>query len=99
MVSMKFDIDNHQYGCHIDRRRYSKESTEMSEAYLTNWLAGHQDDQRNHFHEIAIHEARIASDLRGRPATPARTSGLVDRLRAVLTGVAPAERCDCPAAA
>lgn len=71
----------------------------MSEAYLTNWLAGHANDERNHFHQVALHEARVASDVHGRPSAPARTIGLVDRLRAALTGTAPAERCDCPVAA
>ena len=70
----------------------------MSEAYLTSFLSGHQGDPRNHFHEVAIHEARVASEGRPRPASPTRV-GLIDRVRAAFTGAAPAERCDCPAAA
>ena len=71
----------------------------MSEAYLTNWLASHVADERNHFHEVAIHEARIASDVRGTTAQASRIDGLVDRIRAAIPGVAPLQRCDCPAAA
>lgn len=71
----------------------------MSEAYLTSFLAGHASDERNHFHHVALHEARIATDVHPRPAVPTRTGGLLERLRAALTGAAPAERCDCPVAA
>jgi hypothetical protein len=71
----------------------------MSEAYLTNWLAGHSTDDRNHFHEIALHEARIASEVRGTTRGPSRIDGLVDRIRAAIPGIAPIERCDCPVAA
>lgn len=71
----------------------------MSEAYFTNWLAGHANDERNHFHQVAMHEARVASDVHPRISAPSRTTGLVDRLRAALAGPTPAERCDCPVAA
>jgi hypothetical protein len=71
----------------------------MSEAYLTNWLASHANDERNHFHHVALHEARLASDVHPRPAVAAASGGFVDRLRAALTGTAPAEGCDCPVAA
>lgn len=71
----------------------------MSEAYLTSFLAAHANDERNHFHHVALHEARVATDIHPRPAVASRTSGIVDRIRAVLTGAAPAERCDCLASA
>lgn len=80
----------------------------MSEAYLTNWLAGHPADDRNRFHEVALHEARIASERRDpaiAPAiAPAIGRGLVGRLRAAIAragiaGVSVTERCDCPVAA
>ena len=71
----------------------------MSEAYLTSFLAGHANDERNHFHQVALHEARVATDVHARQSAPARRIGLVDRVRAALTGAAPAERCDCPVAA
>jgi hypothetical protein len=72
----------------------------MSEAYLTNWLASHATDDRNHFHEVAIHEARIATEARARAAAaPARLPSLLGRLRAAIPGPTPAERCDCAAAA
>jgi hypothetical protein len=71
----------------------------MTEAYLTSFLSDHQGDPRDHFHDVALHEARIASEVHARPADPARTAGLVQRVRAALTGAARVERCDCPAAA
>jgi hypothetical protein len=76
----------------------------MSEAYFTNWLAAHANDERNHFHHVALHEARVATDVHARPAAATRTSGLVDRLRAAFAragfaGTTTADRCDCPVAA
>jgi len=75
----------------------------MSEAYLTNWLAGHAADDRNRFHGIALHEARIASDRRDPAAVPPSGGNLVERVRAAFAraGIAGtrAERCDCPVAA
>ena len=45
----------------------------MSEAYLTNWsFGGETPDTRNHFHETALREARIASDHRLRRARRSR---------------------------
>ena len=71
----------------------------MSEAYLTNWLSSQPSDERNHFHELALHEARIASEHHAAAASPHRVASFVERLRAALPGPARAERCDCPAAA
>lgn len=71
----------------------------MSEAYLTNWLSSQASDDRNHFHAIALHEARVASEANHHRLAPVRTSRLLDRVRAVLARTGPVERCDCPAAA
>ena len=76
----------------------------MSEAYMTNLLAGYATDDRNRFHEVALHEARIASERLDQAPAPAAGNGLVDRLRAAIAragiaGTSPAERCDCPVAA
>jgi hypothetical protein len=75
----------------------------MSEAYLTNWsFGGEIPDTRNCFHDIALREARIASDhhassVRGDGSVPPARSGLVARLRLALNGPAVAEGCNCPA--
>ena len=71
----------------------------MSEAYFTNWLVDHAGDDRNRFHETALHEARVATELRAAPAAPSGRTSLVDRLRAAVTRARPAERCDCAVAA
>lgn len=70
----------------------------MSEAYLTNWAFGSESNEtRNHFHEIALREARIASDQREvETATPARES-LLTRLRLAFIGRADTDACNCPA--
>jgi hypothetical protein len=69
------------------------------EAYFTNWALGSDFEGRDHFHDVALHEARVASDARGRHFTAPASRGLVERLRAALTRAVPAERCDCPVAA
>jgi hypothetical protein len=70
----------------------------MSEAYLTNWsFGGEIPDARNHAHEIALREARIASEYRQvEPASPAKESFL-RRLRLAFARPAAAEACTCPA--
>ena len=71
----------------------------MSEAYLTNWsFGGETPDTRNHFHETAIREARVATEHRSvEPAAPARASFLT-RLRIAFAGpAATTEACNCPA--
>ncbi|HJP88358.1 MAG TPA: hypothetical protein VJ850_04925 [Candidatus Limnocylindrales bacterium] len=70
----------------------------MSEAYLTNWLSSQPCDDRNHFHEIALHEARIASAVRV-PTAPAQGPSLVERVRAALAGTSAVDHCDCAATA
>jgi hypothetical protein len=101
---MNFDIDNHRYTLHIDVRRYRRpaateqESTEMSEAYLTNWsFGGDKPNARSHFHDTALREARVATDHREVDASvPARESFL-SRLRVVFAGRPAADGCNCPA--
>ena len=71
----------------------------MSEAYLTNWAMGRNFADRDRFHDVALHEARIATE---RQATPVRTvagESLISRVRLALGRPLPVEACDCPAAA
>lgn len=70
----------------------------MSEAYLTNWALGSHFDSRDRFHEVALHEARVASDRRQTPAATSSHS-LVSRLRLAFGRPARVEPCDCAAAA
>ena len=68
----------------------------MSEAYLTNWLVDQgPNGSPSHFHDVALREARIATE-RHEPATkaPARES-FVTRLRLAFAGPA-ADACNCP---
>jgi hypothetical protein len=70
----------------------------MSEAYLTNWAMGSDFDERDHFHEVALHEARIATDRQ--PAkTPSANESIMSRIRLALGRPSPATSCDCVAAA
>jgi hypothetical protein len=74
----------------------------MSEAYLTNWsFGGENPDTRNRFHEIALSEARVATEYRARQTpTPARESllgRLQARVRFAFTGPASVDGCNCPA--
>lgn len=70
----------------------------MSEGYLTNWsFGGETPDTRNHFHETALREARVASDYRHvEPAAPVRER-FITRLRLALAGPTAADACNCPA--
>jgi len=70
----------------------------MSEAYLTNWsFGGETPDTRNHFHDTALREARVASDFR--QVEPAKTAheGFLARLRFAFAGQPAADACNCPA--
>ena len=71
----------------------------MSEAYLTNWAMGTHFDERDHFHEVALHEARVATDHRSAPRSAAPSERLISRLRLAFGRPAPVEACDCAAAA
>jgi hypothetical protein len=70
----------------------------MSEAYLTNWTFGSESpDTRNRFHQIALHEARIASDHRRiEPASPVKGS-LFSRVRLAFARPSAGDTCNCPA--
>ena len=74
----------------------------MFELYLSHTSAGdHSTDPRNQFHEIAMLEARIASDWHDAATAPvAETkSSFVSRLRLAFAGApsATTEACNCPA--
>ena len=71
----------------------------MSEAYLTNWAMGSHFDDRDRFHDVALHEARVATERR--PAAPAATpnESFISRLRLALGRPVAVETCDCAAAA
>jgi hypothetical protein len=71
----------------------------MSEAYLTNWAVGRHFDERDHFHEVALAEARVASDRRVAPVARTTDESFITRIRAALGRPAAVEACDCPAAA
>jgi hypothetical protein len=104
MVSISFDIDNSRYRRHIDGRRFRtgddtprRRSSEMSEAYLTNWLVDRcQSGSRSHFHDVALREARIATQRHElQLKSPVRES-LVARLRLAFAGPS-TNACNCPA--
>jgi hypothetical protein len=69
----------------------------MSEAYLTNWsFGGETPDTRNHFHDTALREARIASEYRRvERASPVKDS-LLTRIRLAFAGPAATDACNCP---
>jgi hypothetical protein len=76
----------------------------MQEIYPTNWpVVVDLGDPRNEFHERALHEARIATDVHEENASapaPASQSSLIARLRLAIAGgptVAATQPCDCPA--
>ena len=72
----------------------------MSEAYLTNWLVDRcQAGSRSHFHDVALREARIATERRAVHAVEATApvrEGLVNRLRLAFAGPNTGA-CNCPA--
>ena len=76
----------------------------MSEIHMTHFSFGGESPGRSRFHEIALHEARIATDhSEAIPATSSRSSiverlGLGSRLRiAIAGGPAVTKPCNCPA--
>lgn len=74
----------------------------MFELYLSHTSAGdHSTDPRNQFHEIAMLEARVASDWHDAAAAPAAETkpSFVSRLRLAFSGgpSATTEACNCPA--
>lgn len=74
----------------------------MFELYLSHTSAGeHSTDPRNQFREIAMLEARIASDWRNAAGAPVAETkpSLVSRLRLAFAGgsVTTTDACSCPA--
>lgn len=72
----------------------------MFEIYMSHTGSGeHTTDPRNRFHEVALREARYASEWHGRQlATPTGPS-LLARVRTAISGsrAASPETCGCPA--
>ena len=71
----------------------------MSEAYLTNWALGSHFNDRDRFHGVALHEARVASERHGTATRAVPSESLISRLRLAFGRPMPVEACDCPAAA
>jgi hypothetical protein len=70
----------------------------MSEAYLTNWsFGGETPDTRNHSHETALREARIATEYHEVAAASPAKEGFMTRLRLVFAGRPATDACNCPA--
>jgi hypothetical protein len=69
----------------------------MSEAYLTNWLVDRcATGSPSHFHEVALREARIATERNAsEPDAPVR-QGFVARVRFAFARPA-TDTCNCPA--
>ncbi len=70
----------------------------MSEAYLTNWsFGGETPDTRNHFHDTALREARIATEYRQVESPSPAREGFLTRLRLAFMKPSANEACNCPA--
>lgn len=72
----------------------------MLDMYAAGTFAIDATDPRNQFNERALHEARIATDYRQSEVERPRASGLIDRLRAAVSGaqvVPTTQACNCPA--
>lgn len=72
----------------------------MLDMYATGTFAIDATDPRNQFNERALHEARIATDYREFTVTRPQTSGVLDRLRAAVSGaqvISTPQACNCPA--
>ena len=73
----------------------------MFELYLSHTSSGeHSTDPRNQFHEMAIREARVATEWASRDqGAVASKPGFVARLRLALAGgpTVTTEACNCPA--
>lgn len=78
----------------------------MLDMYATGTFAIDATDPRNHFNERALYEARIATEFhlatsdRDDALAAPHTSGLLERVRAAVTGTRVAntpEPCPCPA--
>ena len=71
----------------------------MSEAYLTNWAMGSHFDDRDRFHEVALHEARVATERQAATPRTVPSESFLSRLRLALGRPMPVDACDCTAAA
>ena len=72
----------------------------MLDMYATGTFAIDATDPRNQFNERALYEARIATEYRQYTVAPPQTSGLLDRVRAALSGaqvITTTQACNCPA--
>ena len=74
----------------------------MFELYLSHTSGGeHSTDPRNQFHEVALRDARIASDWHSEiaPAVVVAKAGFVSRLRHAFAGrpAQTTDTCACPA--
>jgi len=70
----------------------------MSDANLTNWAFGTHFNERERFHEVALQEARVASDFHAASAAKLPTESLMTRVRISLGLASRPEPC-CPIAA
>jgi hypothetical protein len=72
----------------------------MLDMYATGTFAIDATDPRNQFNERALHEARVATDFRQYTMSRPQASGLLDRLRAAVSGarvINTTQACNCPA--
>jgi hypothetical protein len=72
----------------------------MLDMYATGTFAIDATDPRNQFNERALFEARIATEFRNYAVAEPHTSGLLERVRAAVTGIQVAntpDPCPCPA--
>jgi hypothetical protein len=73
----------------------------MFDVYSSDWpVAVTSTDPRNRFHDLAIREARVATDYHAAGTPSAVRPSLATRLRLALAGAAgmtSSEPCTCPA--
>lgn len=71
----------------------------MFDVYPNDWPVAYDPaDTRNQFHETALHEARVATDIRQYRVEVPERPGLLTRMRlAIAGGPAITEPCNCPA--
>ena len=72
----------------------------MLDMYATGTFAVDATDPRNHFHELALHEARMTTEFRNYAGAEPHTSNFLERIRAAVTGTQfnnTPEPCPCPA--
>jgi hypothetical protein len=83
----------------MTRSKAAGRRRDMSEAYLTNWsFGGESPASRDHFHDTAIREARVATEYRKLDQAPATDAvSFLARLRLALARPTAQEACNCPA--